>query len=140
LRSIGLALTVVLALIGAPAVSAVRNECNLCPRTCPMHRHAGEPKESTPRLKCHGASGGGHHGAEQEPHAEGTTQHHGPTLARAACGNHSIMPATALPPMILPAALARTFVPVIEPASLRDPTWRGRLADPPDTPPPIAAA
>lgn len=134
-RSLGLVLTVVLALVGAPAVSAVRNECNVCPRTCPMHHEDASPQPAKgPHLRCHAAPAASAHEQPPVKHAGG------PALGRATCGNHGIMPATVLPPMILPAAQARVFVAVVEAAPPSNPTRGGRLADPPDTPPPIAVA
>jgi hypothetical protein len=134
-RSIGLVLTVALALVGAPAVSAVRNHCSVCPSTCPMHREATSPHPGkTPHLKCHAAPAAS---ADAPPP---TGHGRGPALGRATCGNHGIMSVTVLPPMILPAAQPRVVVAVADSAPLSDPTSYGPLADPPDTPPPIAVA
>ena len=68
------------------------------------------------------------------------TQSRGLSIARAACGNHGLMPATVLPPMLLPAAQPRLIVPVGDSAPSAVATLSGRLAEPPDTPPPIRAA
>ena len=135
-RSIGLVLTVVLALVGAPAVSAVRNQCNVCPRTCPMHHDDASPQPGKAQhLKCHAAP------AASAQHEHPPVKHaRGSALGRATCGNHGIMPATVLPPMILPAAQPRVIVAMAGAAPLSDPTRCGRLADPPDTPPPITVA
>jgi hypothetical protein len=134
-RRVGLVLTVALALVSAPAVSAVRNQCNVCPRTCPMHHEDASPHPvKAPRLKCHAAPAASAHEHPPVKHARG------PALGRATCGNHGIMSATVLPPMILPAAQPRVMVAVVDAAPPPDPTGRGRLADPPDTPPPIAVA
>ena len=134
-RSTGLVLTVVLALVGAPAVSAVRNQCNLCPDTCPMHREVSSPQPGkSPHLKCHAAP------APSAHEAPPNRQVRGPALSRPTCGNHGIMAVTVQPPMILPAAQPRVVVAVADSAPLSDPTSCGRSADPPDTPPPIAVA
>jgi hypothetical protein len=134
-RPIGLLLTVALALVSAPAVSAVRNQCNVCPRTCPMHHADTSPHPAkASRLKCHAPPAASAHEHPPVKHARG------PALGRATCGNHGIMPATVLPPMILPAVQPRVIVAVAETASPSDPTRCGRQADPPDTPPPIAVA
>jgi hypothetical protein len=137
LRSIGLAVTLIAALIGGPASSALRNQCDLCPRQCPMHRDRDHGDAATGRpLNCHMApAGAGHH-----RHAEHQQAPRGPSVTRATCGNHGVVPATVLPPMILPAALQHLVVPAVQRAQFCDDARRGRAAEPPDTPPPIDAA
>jgi hypothetical protein len=136
LQSLAAVLTLISALIGAPAISAVRNECNLCPTSCPMHQHPDDGHaKAAPPMKCHGAKS---HGDEDRHTAPG--QPRGLSIARAACGNHGLMPATALPPMLLPAVQPRLIVPVADTAPAAIATLSGRLAEPPDTPPPIRAA
>lgn len=135
-RSLGLVLTVVLALVGAPAVSAVRNQCNVCPRTCPMHHVDASPQPAkAAHLKCHAPAAA----SEHQQHIP-VKHARGPALGRATCGNHGIMPATVLPPMILPAAQPRLIVAMADAPPLSNPAHCGRLADPPDTPPPITVA
>jgi len=64
----------------------------------------------------------------------------GPVVGRAACGNHAVMPGTLLPPVILPTAHRLPSLVAVRRALRLDTVLHGRLADPPDTPPPIAAA
>lgn len=131
----GLLITLALALLGAPAWSALRNECDLCPPTCPMHRnHGAAPQAHAGHLNCHATPTGG------APVHPSTAHELGPSVRCATCGNHGIVPAAELPPMLLPATPA---IPVVMAASLRPPlntAPRERVADPPDTPPPIGAA
>ena len=129
----GLIIALVLALVGAPAWSALRNECDLCPRTCPMHRDSDRQHAPNSHLGCHAVPAG-----TQQHHA---VPHGGrPALARAACGNHGVLPATVLPPVILPAMQGLPTLVAQHSPSRLDPSRPDRLADPPDTPPPIAAA
>jgi hypothetical protein len=134
-QRLSVVLGVVFALIGAPASSALRNECDLCPRTCPMHQQRARAAHgAAPHLGCHGAPAGTSRHAHHNAHGSG------PSVSRAACGNHGIVPATVLPPMILPAALGHAVVAAARSAPLPSPGRPGRQADPPDTPPPIGAA
>jgi hypothetical protein len=123
----------ILALIGAPAWSALRNECDLCPRTCPMHQH-GEPAASAGHhLGCHAASAHDRHAHQN------AAPYRGPAVTRASCGNHGILPATVLPTVLLPAphGLPRLLARA---TSVRiDPRRPDRLLEPPDTPPPISS-
>jgi hypothetical protein len=138
-RSAALVLTLVLALIGAPATSALRNECELCPRTCPMHRNHDTGAESGQKMHCHPAQGaqlGQPHHASQPL----TKQARCPSFGRPNCGNHGTIPATVLPPVVLSAALMHWVIPTAQRAPVTDSGDHGRAADPPDTPPPIAAA
>jgi hypothetical protein len=133
-RSVGFVLTLVLALVGAPAWSALRNTCDICPRSCPMHEHGRQgASKATAHMKCHGAPAGH---AEDQPSTTGRS----PAVTRATCGNHGVMASTVLPPMLLPAALPRLAVPAAQRAALSITTGHARNADPPDTPPPIVAA
>jgi hypothetical protein len=139
-RSAGLAVTLVLALIGAPASSAWRNACDLCPPSCPMHQHRDDAAaEAAPRMKCHGAPAGSALHETQEEQRRGANGR-GPSVARPPCGNHGAVSATVLPPMILPSAAPRLIVAGAERAPLSSTATHRRLADPPDTPPPILAA
>src|SRR5262245_61637034 len=133
-RSVGFVLTLVLALVGAPSWSALRNTCDLWPRACPTHapRTLGAAK-ATAHMKCHGAPAGH---AEDQPSTTGRN----PAVTRATCGNHGVMVSTALPPMLLPAALPRLPVPAAQRALLPITAGYARSAAPPDTPPPIVAA
>lgn len=138
-RAAALVITLVLALIGAPATSALRNECELCPRTCPMHRDHAAGAETGHKMHCHAAQGtqlGTHHHGSQARAA----QAHCPSFARPNCGNHGTVPATVLPPVVLSAALLHWVVPTVQRAPVTDGGANGRSADPPDTPPPIDAA
>ncbi len=72
-----------------------------------------------------------HHGAAPE---------RGPFVSRASCGNHGVVPATVLPPMLLPAALPQMAVAAVRSDPLVSTARHDRLTDPPDTPPPIRAA
>jgi len=51
-----------------------------------------------------------------------------------------VLPATVLPPVILPAVRGLPTLVAQHSPSCLDPSRPDRLADPPDTPPPIAAA
>ena len=131
-EAVGVVCIVVFALIGAPASSALRNECDLCPRTCPMHlaRDAGG---APAHLGCHGNSA--------VPHAgHGTPHRHGRSVTRPTCGNHALLPATVLPPVILPSAELAAVADDVCSAPSMVTARHGRLVDPPDTPPPITAA
>jgi len=133
-RSAALTVTLVLALLGGPAISALRNECDLCPPTCPMHQHhEAADTTSGPRLGCHA-------GAAGTAHRQPPTHERGAAVGRATCGNHGVVSATALPPMILPATGPQLTTPVAGAARLRDTAQLDRQADPPDTPPPIRTA
>ena len=133
-RSATLTVLLVLALIGAPATSALRNECSICPRTCPMH-HAREAAEAArPQLNCHAAPAGAAHHHRPSAHTRG------PAFGRATCGTHAVVAAIVLPPVILPAARPLPILTATQSAPRPDRTWQARLTDPPDTPPPIAAA
>ena len=129
----GLVVALVLALIGAPAWSALRNECDLCPRTCPMHRDSDPAHASNQHLGCHSAPAGAQH-RHALPHGGK------PAVSRAACGNHGVLPATVLPPVILPAVHGLPTLVAQQSPSRLESTRPDRLADPPDTPPPIVAA
>lgn len=61
-------------------------------------------------------------------------------MSRVTCGNHGVVPATVLPPMLLPAAHARPVVVAARSGPPPNTAPRDQLADPPDTPPPIDAA
>src|SRR5438045_1909370 len=74
-------LTGVLSLIAAPGWSALRNECDLCPPTCPMHHHANATEDDAPHLRCHGAP----HGAHSAP-----ANRLVPRVDRPPCGNHGV--------------------------------------------------
>lgn len=127
-RAAARAVTLVLALLGAPASSALRSECDLCPRTCPMHQRRDAIAER-PRLNCHGS-------AQHSP----ARTHPGERIARPPCGNHGIVSATALPPIILARAPRYRVVLVTAPAPHAAFAAPQRLAEPPETPPPILPA
>jgi hypothetical protein len=133
LNSVVIALVV--ALVGAPAWGAARNECDLCPSTCPMHQHrSGDTPAPSGHLGCHGHAPGG------STHRASTAGERGPSVSCATCGHHGVFPATVLPPVILPTALALAFSKAVHAAPLPPIPQHDRLADPPDTPPPISAA
>jgi hypothetical protein len=132
-RALGVVCLLVFALIGAPASNALRHECDLCPRTCPMHL-ARDHHGGAGHMGCHGvAAAPGHdHGSTAPPH--------GVSVTRASCGNHAILPATVLPPMILPTVQLVAVATTVNKAPQLITAHCGRSADPPDTPPPIDAA
>jgi len=135
LRARMTALVFVLAfgLIAAPAWSALRNECDLCPPTCPMHHRGDAAAGANPHLHCHGAqSAAPHHAAA---HASPL-----PKVDRPPCGNHGVTPAAILPPVILTSVALQRFVLLDDSAPPIEARACPRLADPPDTPPPIAPA
>ena len=98
-----------------------------------MHRDSDRAQAANQHLGCHsGPAGAQHHH---------TIPHGGrPAVTRAACGNHGVLPATVLPPVILPAVQGLPTLVAQHSPSRLDPTRPDRLADPPDTPPPIDAA
>jgi hypothetical protein len=131
-RDAGLIIVMVLALVGAPAVGALRNECDLCPPDCPMHQQHDGGHAS--HLGCHGG------GALRARFSARDASTQGPSVSCATCGNHGIMPATVLPPMILPSAQAPSTYAPPRTVQLADAALSSRVVDPPDTPPPIGAA
>lgn len=131
-RDAVLVIALVLALLGAPAVSALRSECDLCPPDCPMHQHHNGAPGS--HLGCHA---GGALAARLGQHGAPT---HGPLLACATCGNHTLLPGTVLPPMILPSTLPPSTYVAAGVARFAEAALNSRVVDPPDTPPPIVAA
>lgn len=119
-----------LALVAAPMWGALGTECGLCPATCPMHEHRS-------------GAGAGHLGCHR---ASSTVQHDGVTagdgrqsIGCAACGNHGSLPSP-LPPAILVSPHSQSLALVIARAPRLQCIRHGRLAEPPDTPPPIASA
>jgi len=125
---------VVFALVAAPVWSALDTECGRCPRTCPMHQaHAGSHDEPASHLGCHRST------AAAAQHEPGTPGNHRLSVSCATCGRHAPLPSTAAP-MILPPAPSPGFVLVVARTPVRSTAAHGRLADAPDTPPPIAAA
>ena len=130
-----LVIILVIALVAAPAWSALRNECGLCPPTCPMHQpHAGTQETHASHLGCHGSTASAGH------HDRRAAHDHLPSVACATCGHHSQPPGTVLPPMILPTAHAQSVLLVVERAPRVSIAPHHRLTEPPDTPPPIVAA
>jgi hypothetical protein len=134
LRRSGDAVVLALVLLGAPVVSALHNECDLCSPNCPMHHHQGTPNGSASHLGCH------HAAASAARFGHSTPQANGPTVACATCGNHGLLSATGLPPMILPVASTLPTFDAPRPARVLLAGLNGRGSDPPDTPPPIGAA
>ncbi len=117
----------VLALLFAPDLSALRSECDLCPPDCPMHHQGGS--QNGPHLGCHhGAS----HGQRHMPDGR-------PALACANCGNHGLLADGALPPMLLAPRCAVARYDAVPAGRMPDAIWSGRGFDRPETPPPIAA-
>lgn len=117
------------ALLAAPASSALRNECDLCPSTCPMHHPRGDAAPGpAAHLHCHGKV------AAHHSHSSGTN------FSRPPCGNHGLVTATALPPVILTPAQLHRVIMRAERAAPRIAGTADRLSDPPDTRPPILTA
>jgi len=111
----------VLTLVGAPLASVVpAATCRACPPQCPMHRKG--------TLPCH--EGGAHHGCGA----------HGAGVAAPSCGGATDAAAVALPPAVLPSPVTACALPATQPHRPRDVVPWVRAADPPDSPPPIAAA
>lgn len=137
-RSIGLVFTLIFALIGAPATSALRHQCDLCPRQCPMHQDRDHGSAKGRPLDCHLGPAGTSHDHQRAQQKQARSK--GPSVARATCGNHGVVPATVLPPMILPAVLQQLVIPAVQRAPFWHVARQGRAAEPPDTPPPIDAA
>jgi hypothetical protein len=130
-RLVALTLVVLLATVAAPAWSAMRNECDLCPPSCPMHHHGSSPAGAN-HLHCHGA-GTGAAQAQRIPSGHSL-------MSRTTCGNHALVSATVLPPAILTAAPAYDAVLVESEPSTTAQLVTARGIEPPDTPPPIPNA
>jgi hypothetical protein len=115
------ALVTVLAIavpVGAVAQAMGHGECHSCPPTCPMHQ-PGKPR-------CH-------NGAPNAPDRSPGCQ-----LSRRGCGQHDSEREFELPPGVLPPSdlvLERAITPASPPKASR---VRGRNADQPETPPPVA--
>ena len=124
--------SLVLALIGAPALSALPDECTLCPRTCPMHQH-GSGAAAAPHATCHMAA------TQSAPHAHNTSDR-GPALTCAACGKHGGSAATVLPQVLLTVRQRLPYPVSTDAAPAPEAFGYARASDPPDTPPPITAA
>jgi hypothetical protein len=130
--SVRLVFILLLALVAAPPWSVLDNQCGLCPPTCPMHQHHTGPRDPrASHLGCHRSP------ASADHHDRGPA--HRPIVACATCGGHAQLSATMLPPMILPTAHPQAVVLVVERALRLADAQHDRLADTPDTPPPIAA-
>src|SRR5262249_27485876 len=132
-RDAGLVIVLVLALLGTSTVGLLHNECDLCPPGCPMHQHDGQQPGS--RLGCHG--GGGALAARFNQHS---APHHGPSVRCATCGNHGIVSAITLPPMLLPSVQPLSTLAAVRAARFAVAAPYSRVIDPPDTPPPIGTA
>ena len=65
---------------------------------------------------------------------------HGPLLACATGGNHTLLPSIVLPPIILPSTMPPAAHAAAGMARFADAGLNSRVVDPPDTPPPIPAA
>ena len=131
-RDAGLVIVMVLALVGAPAVGALRNECDLCPPDCPMHQQHDGGHAS--HLGCHGG------GALTTRFSAHGAAAQGPSVSCATCGNHGIMSGTVLPPMLLPNVQPLSTHATVRAARFAAEALSSRVVDPPDTPPPIGAA
>ena len=127
-----LVLMLVVGLIAAPAWSALRNDCSLCPPTCPMHHPRKKPAAASPHLNCHGVAKAAHHHADEQKSQV-------PKVGRPPCGNHGVS-ANILPPVILTARPLARVTPIDQSVPPLGACWSNRLADPPDTPPPITTA
>jgi hypothetical protein len=69
-----------------------------------------------------------------------TARDHRPSVACATCRHNTLLTGTALPPIVLPPAQSPAVAPVVARAVQLSAVPHGRLADTPDTPPPIRAA
>jgi hypothetical protein len=123
----------VFGLIAAPAWSALRNDCNLCPPTCPMHHPGKKAAAASPHLHCHGVAKSVHDHADEQASQV-------PKVVRPPCGNHGVSPANVLPPVILTARPLQRVTPIDQSVPPLGACWSNRVADPPDTPPPIPTA
>jgi hypothetical protein len=131
-RALAWVLTLIVALVGAPATSALRNECELCPRTCPMHQQRQPAPGTHSHLGCHAVQSGAH--------AKRPERQRGPAVTRPACSTHGVISAVVLPPVILPATRTLPRPALTRAAPQLRLAARARLVDPPDTRPPIGAA
>ncbi len=116
----------------APLQRSVQTVCDQCPRTCPMHRPVQAAKR---KPACHQMSA-----AVAQPHVGEHSPRTGPLLARPPCRSGAGVFGFALEPSTLPEAI-HWWRPACTRA-VRDQVRldRSRLADPPETPPPIASA
>jgi hypothetical protein len=133
-RAAALAVLLALALLTAPMRVALRDECDLCPPDCPMHRveHGrGDEHGGAAKMKCHNA-----------PAAKTADASHGklPRLSRPPCGTHGATQGLALAPVILPDAVAWQVVPDTQRSVPQHARPHSRGVEPPDTPPPILHA
>jgi hypothetical protein len=132
-RWAAMACVLALALVSAPLPRALRSACEICPADCPMHRHHGARADSTAeveRPKCHGAPASSRASAAPS----------GLKLTRPPCGSHALFSGMAMPPIILPPAPPEQIVFGDNAIEIVHLTARGRVADSPETPPPIFLA
>jgi hypothetical protein len=98
-----------------------------------MHQHhdvATSPEHS----HCHLVS------AQPLPRAHAGVSERGVALSRAVCGGNGGVPGTVLPPMLLTAAHGLPWTVTSGATTVHNTVPHARVADPPDTPPPIRVA
>jgi hypothetical protein len=123
-RCSAVALLLVVVVPGVPIARTYTRTCERCAASCPMHT------KTKAKLRCHGST--------QRP---ADTCDRTPGIALPGCGFSGEMPLLSMQPATMPALMAvsgplrHTAALVPSPQSLV-----GRIAEPPDTPPPIFSA
>lgn len=120
-----LAMVTIVALLAAPLVSSSPRACDHCPADCPMHAGA--------RMHCHHAGTASH--SAQSRHCAATAGIAGP-----GCDHGGGTPTVVLTRAIPETPPAVRLPPSSVYRSFPDRRGQGRVADPPDSPPPILAA
>jgi len=118
-----IALTAVL--LSAPFAGLLRDGCDRCPPQCPMH--------AANKMHCHEATGGVSGRLAHASHCGGGVV----GISRPGCGHPHQSPTIAIARAVLPQSTVALYVPVATRAALRAPHTLTRLADPPESPPPI---
>jgi hypothetical protein len=112
----------------APLARATVGICEACPRDCPMHAK----RQGRAELGCH-------HPSTQRMSASPAAREHSqdPGLNRPGCRPHHEVPSASLADAVLPVPHVQTHVPTVRPLPIAAPHRPLRIADPPESPPPI---
>ena len=121
-----IALTAVL--LGAPFVGLLHDGCDRCPPQCPMH--------AASKMHCHEAKGAVGGRLAHAGHCGGGVV----GMSRPGCGHPHQSPAIAIARAVLPQSIAPSYLQTVTPADFALPHAHTRLADPPESPPPILAS
>jgi len=128
-RAALLSFLLVFSLLAAPVAQSLITVCDQCPPTCPMHR-AERAKHH--KISCHHALR-----SQQGRPSPGRAGAREVSFARTLCTGRGPMPAVSLGPMMVPGVLQFDLLPPATSAPSEEPRLPLRLAEPPDTPPPI---